>query len=137
MGVGMLGVEHSRAPEPLVVHEIVLGIAYPRRREHLGHVLGTLRLHLCCLHGTRLDDAAVIARDMLYGYLVVEPEALAQMGIRVGGPKDVLLGGMVQQQFLEHLGMRAQKVVLTDVNVVCHDVVVLYSCYHSLACVQK
>lgn len=97
-------VEHVGAPEPLTVHKIVLCVAYPRRGEHLRHVLGSLRLHLGSLHGTRLYHLTVLTRDMLHSNLVIEAEALAKMRIRVGSPEDVLVGGVIEKQLPEHFG---------------------------------
>ena len=95
MRIGVLCVENITAAKPRLVDKIVLGIAYPCRRKHLGHVLGTLRLHIAFLYGARPDDKTTFTGDMLDGYLIVKRVAGPSVGIRVGGPKDILMGGMV------------------------------------------
>ena len=55
-----LDVEDIGTAEPLLVDEIILGVAYPCRGEHFGTRLGAGRLHVLVLEGSWKNAVDVV-----------------------------------------------------------------------------
>lgn len=69
---GLVGrVEHILAPEPRGVRQIVLRIAYPGGREHLGHILGAVGLILTGFQHTGLHHSDPLSANLFGAQLVV------------------------------------------------------------------
>ena len=82
---------------PFLIDDIVHFTNKPRRCKYLGHLPRTALLLITTFHSAWHDDIPMPAGYSLHSYTVMPAVALAVIDIAVCCPKDILLGGLVEE----------------------------------------